>query len=173
MITRERQTILSQTIQDGLNEQINAELYASHLYLSMAAYCEWTNLTGFAHWFNKQSKEEMSHAIKLFNFVNDREGRVVLRGLPQPPTEFQSVLHVMECALDHEREVSRSYQRLYDRAVQEDDRATQVHLQWFISEQVEEEKEASLIVQQLKMFGDKGEALFLMDQKLGQRKEEG
>lgn len=170
MLTQEKQTILSQTIQDGLNEQIHRELYSAHLYLSMAAYCEWMNLTGFAHWFRKQSQEEMAHAMKVFDFVNDREGQVVLRGLPQPPTEFQSPLHVMECALEHEREVTRSYQWLYDRAVQEEDHATQIHLQWFISHQVEEEKEASLIVQQLKMFGDQGEALFLMDQKLGQGK---
>lgn len=162
--------MLSKTMQDAINKQIKSEFYASYLYLSMSAYCESINLPGFAHWLRVQSREEEAHALKLFDFVNDREGRVMLQPIPQPPVEFQSPLEVMHQTLEHERQVTALFHQLYELAIREDDYATQVHLQWFIAEQVEEERAANLVVEQLKMFGDRGEALLLLDRQMGERK---
>ena len=161
--------MLSKTIQDALNQHINREFYSSYLYLSMSAYCESINLPGFAHWLRVQSQEEMEHALKLFDFISDREGRVTLHPIPQPPVEFQSPLDVIQSTLDHEREVTEMINRLYEMAVKEEDYATQVHLQWFITEQVEEEKAANEVVEQLKMIGDQGDALLLLDRRLAER----
>ena len=160
---------LSNTLQNALNEHINQEFQSSYLYLSMSAYCESTNLPGFAHWMRVQSREEYEHTMKLFDFVNDREGRVMLQPICQPALEFESPLGVMQQVLDHERQVSQLINALYEVAVMEEDYATQVHLQWFITEQVEEEKVASNIVEQLKMIGGKGDALLFLDRELGAR----
>ena len=161
--------MLTETMQDGLNEHINREFYSSYLYLSMSAYCESINFSGFAHWLRVQSHEEMAHALKLFDLVNDREGRVILQPVGQPPLEFQSLLDVMEQTLAHERDVTELIYHLYELAVKEEDYATQVSLQWFITEQVEEEKAASDIVEQLKMVGDQADALLLLDRQVGIR----
>jgi ferritin len=160
---------LTKTMEDALNDHINQEFFASYLYLSMSAYCESINLPGFAHWMRIQSQEEYSHAIRLFDFVNDRGGRVILHPISQPTIEFQSVQAVMQETLDHERRVSTLINRLYDRAVKEEDYATQVHLQWFITEQVEEEKTVSDLVEQLKMIGNQGDALLLLDREMATR----
>ena len=160
---------LSKTMQDALNEHMNQEFYASYLYLSMSAYCETINLPGFSHWMRIQSQEEYTHAMKLFDFVNDRESRVVLHPVSQPTLEFESALDVMQKTLEHERHVSQLINRLYGVAVKEEDYATQVHLQWFITEQVEEEKKASDLVEQLKMIGDQNDALLLLDRELATR----
>jgi len=160
---------LSGTIQDALNEHINQEFQSSYLYLSMSAYYESINLPGFAHWMRVQSQEEYGHSMNLFDFVNDRQGRVMLQPISQPTLEFQSPLEVMQQSLGHERQISQLIHRLYEVAVQEEDYPTQVHLQWFITEQVEEEKVASNIVEQLKMIGSKGDALLLLDRELGAR----
>jgi ferritin len=160
---------LSKTMQDAINDHLNQEFYASYLYLSMAAYCESINLPGFAHWMRIQSQEEYSHAMKLFDFINDREGRVVLHPIAQPTIEFNSALDVMRQTLEHERHVSRLINQLYDTAVREEDYATQVRLQWFISEQVEEEKAASGLVEHLKLIGNQGDALLMLDREMGSR----
>ena len=160
---------LSKPIQDALNEHINQEFHSSYLYLSMSAYYDSINLPGFAHWMRVQSQEGYEHAMNLFDFVNTREGRVMLQPISQPTLEFQSPLEVMQQTLEHERQVSQLIHRLYKVAVQEGDYPTQVHLQWFITEQVEEEKGASNIVEQLKMIGGKGAALLLLDRELGGR----
>ena len=160
---------LSQTIQDALNRHINEEFYSSYLYLSMSAYCESIDLPGFAHWLRVQSQEEYAHAMNLFDFVLNREGRVSLLPINQPALEFQSALGVMQHTLDHEREVSRLINRLYEVAVNEGDYATQVHLQTFITEQIEEEKTAADIVAQLKMVGDNPSDRLMLDRLLAAR----
>lgn len=164
--------MISRAIQDAMNEQIKNELYSAYLYLSMAAYCESINLKGFAHWMRVQYEEETEHAMKFFDFVNDRGGRVTLQAIPQPPTEFKSPLDVFEQTLEHERKVTAMINKIYDLAVKESDYASQALLQWFVTEQVEEEKSASEIVEKLKLAGDRGSALLYLDHELGERKAE-
>jgi ferritin len=161
--------MLNKTVQDAINEQIKHEFYSAYLYLSMSAYCETINLPGFAHWMRVQYQEELAHAMKFFDFVNDREGSVELQAIDQPPGEFQSPLDIFQQALEHERKISGLIHRLYEVAVKEKDYPTQALLQWFITEQVEEEKSASQIVEQLKMVGGGGAALLLLDRELGAR----
>ena len=160
---------LTETIQNALNRHINEEFYSSYLYLSMSAYCESADLPGFAHWLRLQSQEEYAHAMNLFDFVQEREGRVLLLPIREPTLEFGSALEVMQGTLDHERQVSQLIHRLYALAVQEGDYPTQVHLQAFITEQVEEEKTAAEIVAQLKMIGDSASDLLLLDRRMAAR----
>ncbi|MDZ7374157.1 MAG: ferritin [candidate division KSB1 bacterium] len=161
--------MLSKELETKLNEQINAELYSAYLYLSMSAFCDASNLPGFGHWMRKQAQEEVGHAMKIFAFVNDRQGRVVLQAIPEPPKDFGSPLQLFEAVLEHERKVTGMIHTLYTQAVQEKDYPTQTFLQWFINEQVEEEKTASEIVEALRMVGDKGHALYMLDRQLAQR----
>ena len=161
--------MLGKKIQDAMNEQMKNEFYSAYQYLSMAAYCESMNLPGFAHWMRAQSQEETEHAMKFFDFILDRGGRVVLQAMAQPVVEFGSPLEVFERALEHERKVTAMINDLYGLAVRENDYASQTFLQWFVTEQVEEEKNAGDVVETLKMIGDKSEALFLLDRELGQR----
>jgi ferritin len=164
--------MLSQTIQDAINEQIKDEFYAAHLYLSMSAYFEDANLPGCAKWMRLQSEEEREHAMRFFDYVNDRGGRVILKGLDQPPSEFGSPLEVFEKSLAHEQRVTASINNIYALAVKENDYPTQVMLHWFIEEQVEEEKSATEVIELFKMAGDKGHALIMIDRQLGSRKED-
>src|SRR5829696_677942 len=159
---KERQTMINPTIQKAINEQIKHEFFSSYLYLSMSAYFETLSLPGFARWMRVQSQEEHEHAMKFFDFLNDRGGSVELQALDQPAGEFQS-------PLDHERKVTALIHRLYELALKENDYATQTLLQWFITEQVEEEKNAGQIVEQLKMTGGEPSALLLLDRDLAGR----
>ena len=161
--------MLSKTMQDAMNEQIKNELYSAYIYLSMSAYFENTNLPGFARWMRVQSQEEMEHAMKFYHFIYERGGQVVLHAIGQPPAEFQSPLDVFERTLEHEQKVTAMIHRLYALAVQEEDYASQVFLQWFVTEQVEEEDSATQIVDTLKMIGDKRHALLMLDRELGRR----
>ncbi|MFB0535314.1 MAG: ferritin [Anaerolineae bacterium] len=161
--------MLSKTIQEAMNEQIKNELYSAYLYLSMSAYCEAANLTGCAHWMRVQAQEEVGHAMKFYEFIYERGGRVVLQAIDQPPVEFQSLLNVFEQTLEHEQKVTAMIHDLYALAVQEKDYASQAFLQWFVTEQVEEEDSATQILETLKMIGDKGHALLMLDRELGQR----
>ncbi len=161
--------MLSKTVQDAMNEQIKNEFYSAYQYLAMAAYCESANLPGFAQWMRTQSQEETEHAMKFYDFILDRNGRVLLQGIDQPLVEFGSALEVFEQALEHERRVTTMINDLYGLAVKENDYASQTFLQWFVAEQVEEEKNAGDVVETLKMIGDKSEALFLLDRELGRR----
>ena len=138
----------------------------------MAAYCESANLPGFASWMRAQAREETEHAMKFYDFILDRNGRVVLRGIEGPVVEFGSPLEVFERALAHEQKVTAMINDLYGLAVRENDYASQAFLQWFVTEQVEEEKNTGDVVETLKMIGDKSEALFLLDRELGQRRVE-
>jgi len=164
--------MISQAVQDSINEQIKHEFQSAYVYLSMAAHCEAENLKGFAHWMRAQSREELSHAMKLFDYLNDRGGRVVLSTLEQPPMDFRSPLNLFEQVLEHERKVTKLIHNLYEVAAQEHDYGTQVALHWFIEEQVEEEKNAMEIVEYLKMIGNDSAALFLFDRQLGARTDE-
>jgi ferritin len=161
--------VLSKKLQDAINAQIRDELYSAYLYLSMAAYSEEANLPGFAHWMRLQNQEEVSHAMKLFDYVNERGGRVVLHAIDQPPTDFESPLSTFEMTLEHEQKVTGLIHNLYELALDEKDYPTQVMLQWFIEEQVEEEDSASQILEMLKMIGKQGHALVMFDRALGQR----
>ncbi|HEX9374364.1 MAG TPA: ferritin [Roseiflexaceae bacterium] len=161
--------MISKTMQAAINDQIKHEFYSSFLYLSMSAYFETINLPGCAHWMRAQSQEEQEHALKFFDFLNDRGGSVELQALDQPPSEFQSPLDAFQQALDHERKVTSLIHRLYELALKEGDYATQAHLQWFITEQVEEEKNASQIIEQIKMTGGQASALFMLDRQLAAR----
>ena len=162
--------MFSKKIEDAMNDQIQRELESAYIYLSMAAYFESINLPGAAQWMKVQTREEEEHAMRFFDFIYDRGGRVMLQAIPQPPIEFASPLAAFEKALAHEQKVTGHINDLYALAVQENDYASQVFLQWFVDEQVEEEKSAGDIVETLKMVGDKGQALFMLDQHLGQRK---
>lgn len=161
--------MLPDRVRDALNTQIKSELYSGYIYLSMSAYAEAESLPGFAHWFRKQAEEELAHALRLFDYVNDRGGKVTLMAVEQPPTEFRSPLDLFERALEHERKVTGMIHDLYRTAGEAGDAATQVMLQWFIDEQVEEEKSAGLIVEQLKRAGDHGAALLMLDRALAER----
>ncbi len=162
---------LSKNLQDALNEQIREELASAYIYLSMAAYFEAENLPGFAHWMQVQSQEEMEHAMKFYAHVNERGGRVLLQAIPEPPAEFEGPADVFQKALDHERYISGRIIDLYKLAQQEGEYASYGLLQWFVDEQVEEEDSASEIVEMLKLVGDKGHALLMLDRQLAQRGE--
>ena len=161
--------MLTEAVQNALNDQIQKELYSSYIYLSMAAYFETENLPGAANWMRIQHQEELAHAMKFFDYINDRAGRVQLQALGQPPLTFASPLAVFEEALAHERKVSKSIHDLYALAVQENDYPTQSMLQWFINEQVEEEKAAGDIVAQIKMIQDSPAAMYMLDQEFAAR----
>ena len=161
--------MFSQKLQDAINAQINAELYSAYVYLSMSATLEQRNLPGFAHWMRLQYQEETTHALKLYDFMHDRGAHVVLKAIAAPPIEFGSVLEIYEHALAHEHKVTGMIHSLYKLATEEGDYPTQIMLQWFIAEQVEEEKNAGDAVAQLRMVGDHPGALFLMDREMGGR----
>ena len=161
--------MLSTSLQDAINEQIRNEISSAYLYLAMSAYCESVNLSGTAHWLRIQWQEELSHAMKLIAFVNARGGRVMLQSIERPPAEFRSMLDIFQQVLAHEQKVTALINGLYDLAVKERDHAAQVELQWFVKEQVEEEKNAAEIVAQLKMVGESGATLFMLDRQLGAR----
>jgi ferritin len=161
--------MLSQKLQQAFNEQINHEMASSYLYLSMAAYAHSMNLPGFAHWLELQYKEEQGHAMKLYKFVNERGGRVELLRIDQPSSDFKSPAHLFEEVLKHERKITGLINRLYETAMEQKDYAAQVLLHWFIEEQVEEEAAANEILETIRMAGEKGHALIMMDRQLARR----
>ena len=161
--------MLSKNVQDAINEQIKNELYSAYLYLAMSAYFEAENLPGCAHWMRLQSNEEVAHSMKFFDFIYDRGGRVTLKAIDQPAFEWKSPLAAFEQAYEHEQKVTSMINNIYAVATKENDYPTQVMLHWFINEQVEEEKNASTIVEQLKMIGDHINGLLMLDHHLGQR----
>ena len=161
--------MLNAKLQDAFNRQINAELYSSYLYLSMAAYFESRDLKGMANWMTVQAGEEKGHAMRIFDFVNDRSGRVTLTAIEAPQTEWKSPLEIFEEAYKHEQKITGMINELFNLAATERDSASHDFLEWFAREQVEEEANAQLIVAQLKLVGDSGVGLYLLDQELGKR----
>ena len=161
--------MLTPSLQDALNEQVKNEIYSAHVYLSMSAWFDAKGLPGFAGWMRAQYQEELVHGLKIFDFIGDRGGRSVVPQIDLPPAEWDSVLGAFEAAYQNELLVSGMINDLYELATTEGDRPTQVMLQWFVTEQVEEEKSVSLIVDQLKLGGSDGGALLLLDDRLGAR----
>jgi ferritin len=161
--------MLSPKMLDALNQQINREFASAYLYLAMAAQCEAQSLPGMAHWMKRQATEEYGHGMRLFELICDRGGRVSLAALPQPPAEFGSPLELFQQVLSHERKVTAYINAVYELALDEKDYASQVALHWFVNEQVEEEKNASVIVDQLKAIPDKSSAILFLDRQLGKR----
>lgn len=164
--------MISKSMQDAMNEQINKELFSSYLYLSMAAYFEARNLPGFAHWMRVQADEEREHAMKFYDFILDCGGRVELKTIEAPKTDWNSSLEVAEEVAAHEAKVTASIYALYELALKEKDYPAQVMLQWFVTEQVEEEKSAAEIVANLKLIEERGTAVLMLDHRLAKRKGE-
>ena len=161
--------MLKEKMEKALNEQINAELYSAYIYQSMAAYFEDVDLDGFASWMDIQTEEEMFHARKIYDYINERGGRVKLKSIEEPPHEWDSPLAAFQAAYDHEKKVTAMIDDLANLSEEFKDRASYSFLQWFVDEQVEEEDTVSSIVEKLKMVGDSGSGLFLMNNELGQR----
>ncbi len=159
----------SKDLKDAMNKHLNKELYSAYLYLSMAAYFEAGNLPGFAGWMRAQAKEEYEHGMKFWTYIYDRGGSVTLLAIDQPPSQFGSCLDAFSQAYEHEKEVTSDIHELYRRAVADKDYASEVFLQWFVSEQVEEEKTAGQIVDTLKMVGDSSAALLMLDREMSAR----
>lgn len=156
-------------MQNAINEQIKNEMFSAYLYLSMAAHFEAENLPGFANWMKVQSKEEVEHAMKFFEYIYDRGGRVTLKAIDEPQTAFKAPLEVFKQVLEHERKITAMIHKLYELALKENDYPSQVMLQWFIKEQVEEEKNGETIIEQLKMVGDSSAALMMADRQFAAR----
>lgn len=161
--------MLSDKMQQALNDHYNAELYSAYLYMSMAAYFADKNLTGSESWMKIQVLEESVHAMKFYNFIQERGGRVVLQQIDQPPSEWASPLTVFEEVLKHEQHVTALVNDLVALSMEEKDFATNNFLQWFVGEQVEEEDTANNVLQTLKIAGVEGNGLFMVDRELGTR----
>lgn len=152
-----------------LNDQFNRELYSVNLYLSMASYCLSEDLDGFANFYRVQAQEETFHAMKQFDYIHQVEGKVTLQALPQPTSDFKDLIHLFEQTIAHEKEVSKGINTLVQQALSESDYATHTFLQWFITEQVEEESTMHTLLKKLRMIGDNQSALYLMNEELGRR----
>ena len=160
---------MNKTVLDAINQQINSELGASYAYLAMSAYCDAQALPGFAHWLRLQSNEELEHAMRFYSFVGDRGGRVRFEQIDRPTETYGSLLELFESALANEEAVTKSINDLYGLTVEERDYASQAFLDWFLTEQVEEEKVVGDVVRSLRRIGDRGDALFLLDKELAGR----
>ena len=161
--------MISKKMEEALNGQVNAEMYSAYLYLSMESFFKSLNLNGFANWMRVQTQEEMMHAMKIYDFINGRGGRVTLKAIEGPPTKWKSPLAVFEAVYAHEQKVTGLINKLVDLAIKEKDHATNAFLQWFVNEQVEEESSANELVQQMKIMKDAPGGMFMFDRELGQR----
>src|SRR5512137_890008 len=161
--------MISKTVEAAINEQIRHEFYSAYLYLSMSAWAEANNLGGAAHWLRAQFGEEQGHAMKFYKYVFEQDGRVTLGALAQPPAEWTSLLDLFQQVLEHEKKVTALLAKLYETTVAEKDYATQFLLQWFISEQVEEESNSTKIIEAIKMVGNSGTSLYMVDRQLAAR----
>lgn len=166
---RGSKSMISVKMQEAMNNQIQAELYSAYLYLAMAADSEEKNLKGFANWLRVQYQEETMHALKLQQYLLERGGKVVLQAIQAPPSEFGAPLNVFEQVLAHEQHITALIHKLYETAVAEKDYAAQIFLQWFIEEQVEEEGNATEILEKLKMVGERSGAVLYLDKELKKR----
>ncbi|OGO69955.1 MAG: ferritin [Chloroflexi bacterium RBG_19FT_COMBO_56_12] len=164
--------MLSNNMLNEVNDQIKHEIFSAYLYLSMSAHFEASNLPGFAKWMRIQAQEEMGHAMKFFDFLVDRGGKITLEAIAQPPVDFGTPQAIFEQVLEHEQFVTARINTLYALAVKENDFASQVFLNWFVTEQVEEEKNASIILETLKMIGDRSTAIYQLDRHVGKRGED-
>ena len=161
--------MIKERVQDAINEQINKEFYSAYLYLSMAEYFEAKSLNGLAHWFFVQHQEEVKHAQKFISYLNERGGRVVLKAIQEPKFEWKGVGEVFEDTYSHERFITESIENIMKIAIEENDFATQNLLNWFIDEQVEEEKNSFELIEKIKFVGVDGYAIYMLDKELGAR----
>jgi ferritin len=162
-------SMISKTLETALNKQVNRELYSAYLYLSMSSYFETVNLKGFAKWMRLQAKEERMHAMKIYDYVVARGGKVVLQDIEAPKNKWASAGKVFEDSYAHEQKVTGMINGLVDLAIKEKDHATFEMLQWFVKEQVEEEEHASDILNQIRIIGDVPGHLFYLDHQLAKR----
>jgi ferritin len=165
--------MLDSKIEAALNAQIQHEFASAYLYLAMAAHFEGTNLPGSARWMRKQAREELGHGMKVFDYVNDRDGRVTLQAVAAPPATFASTVDVWKQALANEEKVSAVIGKLYQQAQGAGDHATAAMLQWFVTEQVEEEKTVRTLLEQVEQIGESSTAMYFLDRHLGKEAEEG
>jgi ferritin len=161
--------MLSRKMEAALNEQLNKEIYSAYLYMSMSAYSTHIGLKGFANWFMVQYQEEMVHAMKFYDYINDQGSQVKLMAIDAPPTEFTSPLDMFEKTLKHELFVTKRINDLVDLAINEKDHATNIFLQWFVTEQIEEEANDNDIIAKLKLVSKKGDALLMLDREVAAR----
>lgn len=161
--------MIGKKMQDALNRQLNAELYSAYLYLSMAAYLESIGLPGFANWMRIQNQEEQFHSMKLYDYILERGGHITLGAIEAPPSDWDSPLGIFEATLKHEQKVTGLINDLVYLAREEKDNACEIFLQWYVTEQVEEEDNVGKVLGQLKLTKDASQALFMMDKELGQR----
>jgi ferritin len=159
----------NEKIQEALNKQLNAELYSSYLYLSMSAYFSSVELSGFANWMRVQAQEELMHAMKFYDYINERGGRVTLTEIEAPQTEWESPQAAFDHVYKHEQKVTGLINDLVNLAIEEKDHATNNFLSWFVTEQVEEEASASDVLKKIKLIGKDGSGLFMLDKELGTR----
>lgn len=156
-------------IEDAVNKQVNAELYSAYLYLGMSAKCTELNLKGMAHWLYVQAQEEMTHAMKFYRFILERNGHAVMPGIEGVSTDWKTPLEMFEAAYAHEQKVTALINNIMDIALAERDHATASMLNWFVDEQVEEEANSSEIAEKLKLIGESKEGLFMLDKELSVR----
>ncbi|MFV0590999.1 MAG: ferritin [Draconibacterium sp.] len=162
--------MLKEKMLNALNEQINAEQYSAFLYLSMSAWFQDKGLPGFANWMYVQYQEELTHANKFFSYVNERGGKVVLKGIDQMPTTWSGIIDIYEATLKHEQHVTALIDNLVDVALDQKDHAAQSFLQWFVDEQVEEEANVTEILDTLKLIDGQGNGIFMLDREMRSRK---
>lgn len=156
----------------AINKQIGMEIYSSFLYRSMAVHCHLENYKGFGAWLDAQADEEMTHAMKFYHYLLERGEKALFPKIDEPPADFKSVLAIFEKAFEHEKHITQSINYIYKLALDESDYPTQIMLQWFIKEQVEEEANASEMVEKLKMAGDKPGTILMLDHQAGKRKKD-
>jgi ferritin len=161
--------MLNKKVAAALNEQINKEMFSAFLYMAMSAHSEIKGFKGFANWFMVQYQEEMSHAMKIYHYLMEQGAGVKLKAIAEPASDFESPLDMFEKTLSHEKTVTRSINDLYELAFTEKDHATQIFLQWFVSEQVEEEANDNEIIDRLKMIGESKQGILMLDHQLGKR----
>ena len=161
--------MLSKKMVKSINRQINREMYSAYLYLGMASYASSEGLNGVVNWFNVQVQEELSHAQKMYNYLNQQSERVMLEAIEEPPQDFKSITDLFKKTLEHEKIVTGLINNLVDIARVQKDHASEIFLQWFVTEQVEEESNATDILQKLKLMGSDGNGLFMLDSELGKR----
>lgn len=161
--------MINKKVEKALNDQVNAELYSSYIYLSMSAYFQGQGLAGFANWMRVQAQEELAHAMKFFDYINERGGKVELKAIDKPASSWKTTLAVVQETYKHEQYITSRINDLVNLAIAEKDHATNNMLQWFVTEQVEEEANVIAILDQLKMIDGKGPGIFMLDRELKTR----
>ena len=161
--------MISPTMQKALNDQINMEQFSAQLYLAMGAHCETLGFRGFAHWLRIQASEETAHAVKLIDFLLDRKGRLELQPVAAPPRDFGGVIQVFEKTLEHEMGITKKINALFELSRKEHDFASEIKLQWYVSEQVEEESNVGQVVDHLHAVGDQGGGIWYLDSRMAKR----